>query len=233
MKRPILKAPPPASARYKCAFPGCEKRYVSTDGVRKHARKRHTEWLRNVDEHSSFRDKAYESKPSTYCIMECDEDDEEGSDFGSSWRSEDHGASDNEAPEEEEHEVVTKPTPVAAEPTRLAAITLQMNAEALMPTRLPSVPDFVSLLAQAPIVTMASPDDEPSTPPYSPTRTQTYETPYQEGKKGMEAPHLPFFLLDDPTPEPTKPVPDDYVTEPEGLDPAECDAFVSTLLASF
>ena len=72
MKRPSLKFPPPTGARYKCSFPNCEKRYVSTDGVRKHARKRHTEWLAAVDEHSGLRDKTFESKPSTYCIMEYD-----------------------------------------------------------------------------------------------------------------------------------------------------------------
>ena len=42
----------PANARYRCGFPGCSKRYVSTDGVRKHARKMHSDWLRSVDVHS-------------------------------------------------------------------------------------------------------------------------------------------------------------------------------------
>ena len=63
----------PANARYRCGFPGCSKRYVSTDGVRKHARKMHNDWLRSVDVHSVLRDKSYESKPSTYCIMESGE----------------------------------------------------------------------------------------------------------------------------------------------------------------
>eukprot|EP00320_Phaeocystis_rex_P014159 CAMPEP_0119060970 /NCGR_PEP_ID=MMETSP1178-20130426/4846_1 /TAXON_ID=33656 /ORGANISM="unid sp, Strain CCMP2000" /LENGTH=375 /DNA_ID=CAMNT_0007042133 /DNA_START=44 /DNA_END=1171 /DNA_ORIENTATION=+ len=67
------KVVPPANARYRCGFPGCTKRYVSTDGVRKHARKMHNDWLRTVDVHSVFRDKSYESKPSTYCIMESGE----------------------------------------------------------------------------------------------------------------------------------------------------------------
>ena len=66
---------PPASARYRCGFPGCSKRYASTDGVRKHARKAHNNWLKSVDDHSGLRDKACENKPSTYCIMECDEND--------------------------------------------------------------------------------------------------------------------------------------------------------------
>ena len=43
------KVTPPAGARYRCGFPGCAKRYVSTDGVRKHARKMHADWLRQVD----------------------------------------------------------------------------------------------------------------------------------------------------------------------------------------
>jgi len=73
----------PANARYRCGFPGCSKRYVSTDGVRKHARKMHNDWLRSVDVHSVLRDKSYESKPSTYCIMESGEGDEtaDNSDF--------------------------------------------------------------------------------------------------------------------------------------------------------
>jgi hypothetical protein len=41
--------------------------------VRKHARKMHNDWLRSVDVHSVLRDKTYESKPSTYCIMESGE----------------------------------------------------------------------------------------------------------------------------------------------------------------
>jgi len=69
---------PDASAactpRYRCGFPGCNKRYASTDGVRKHARKTHTQWLKEVDEQSSLRDhKLYGNKPSTYCTMETPE----------------------------------------------------------------------------------------------------------------------------------------------------------------
>ena len=45
-------------------------------GVRKHARKAHSEWLRQVDQTSVLRDKSYESKPSTYCIMEEGEGEE-------------------------------------------------------------------------------------------------------------------------------------------------------------
>ena len=67
----------PANARYRCGFPGCSKRYVSTDGVRKHARKMHSDWLRSVDVHSVLRDKSFESKPSTYCIMESGEGGED------------------------------------------------------------------------------------------------------------------------------------------------------------
>jgi len=49
------------------------KRYASTDGVRKHARKTHTTWLKSVDETSLTRDRETESKPSTYCIAEFDD----------------------------------------------------------------------------------------------------------------------------------------------------------------
>jgi len=61
------------SPKFRCGYPGCSKRYASTDGVRKHARKTHTQWLRDVDEQSALRDhKLYGNKPSTYCIMEAD-----------------------------------------------------------------------------------------------------------------------------------------------------------------
>jgi len=43
------------------------------DGVRKHARKTHTAWLKSVDEASLSRDRETESKPSTYCFMEVDD----------------------------------------------------------------------------------------------------------------------------------------------------------------
>lgn len=75
MRGPLASAPP-AHARYRCGFPGCFRRYASTDGVRKHARKAHSEWLRQVDQTSVLRDKSYESKPSTYCIMEEGEGEE-------------------------------------------------------------------------------------------------------------------------------------------------------------
>ena len=45
----------PANARYRCGFPGCTKRYVSTDGVRKHARKAHAKWLKAKDQDTSDR----------------------------------------------------------------------------------------------------------------------------------------------------------------------------------
>jgi len=34
---------------YTCKFPGCTRQYASTDGVRKHCRKSHSEWLKEVD----------------------------------------------------------------------------------------------------------------------------------------------------------------------------------------
>jgi len=44
---PSREAPQPW-LRYRCRFPGCDHHYASTDGVRKHCRKKHTEWLRNL-----------------------------------------------------------------------------------------------------------------------------------------------------------------------------------------
>ena len=35
--------------RYRCAYPGCTKRYSSTDGVRKHAKKAHHAWIKSID----------------------------------------------------------------------------------------------------------------------------------------------------------------------------------------
>lgn len=68
----MLPTPAPAcGTRYRCGYPCCTKRYASTDGVRKHARKMHPDWLREVDEQSQTRDaKVYGNKPSTYCIAE-------------------------------------------------------------------------------------------------------------------------------------------------------------------
>ena len=34
--------------KYECNFAGCNKRFASTDGVRKHARKSHGEWVCNL-----------------------------------------------------------------------------------------------------------------------------------------------------------------------------------------
>ena len=256
----MLKPVVPTGARYKCSFANCEKRYVSTDGVRKHARKRHTEWLAAVDEHSGMRDKAFESKPSTYCIMEYDDDDVEGSEGGASWRSESL-PSDNEyhappnvtvcAPVMAREVLVCAPP--LAEPTRLASIALEMNAEALMPTSLPSVPDFLRMINQVPAslppLTISS-DDEPNTPPNTPPRSDpVYDTPWMKGCSGPE-PLLPFFLDEAPSkPAAAAVVPerapaggpgaaaergDPGVTEPEDaglLNMAESDAFVSMLLA--
>jgi hypothetical protein len=268
MKRPSLKITAPTGARYKCSFPNCEKRYVSTDGVRKHARKRHTEWLAAVDEHSGLRDKTFESKPSTYCIMEFD--DEDGSEGGASWRSE-SVPSDNESPMPNEavcapcapcapvvaREIVRAP-PIG-EPTRLASIAMEMNAEALMPTSLPSVPDFLRMINQIPVSLpppAISSDDEPNTPPNTPPRSDpAYSTPWTKGLSGPGAgpPIMPFFLDEVPSkptaaagwdrPERAPAAVSDVVatergdpgaTDPEDatlLNMAESDAFVSMLLA--
>lgn len=32
--------------KYACLFPNCTHIYAKTDGVRKHARKKHTEWIK-------------------------------------------------------------------------------------------------------------------------------------------------------------------------------------------
>jgi hypothetical protein len=269
MKRPSLKFPPPTGARYKCSFPNCEKRYVSTDGVRKHARKRHTEWLAAVDEHSGLRDKTFESKPSTYCIMEYDDDEDlEGSEGGGSWRSE-SVPSDNESPEP--NEAVCAPyAPVVArevarappigEPTRLASIAMEMNAEALMPTSLPSVPDFLRMINQIPVSLpppAISSDDEPNTPPNTPPRSDpVYSTPWTKGLSGPGTgpPIMPFFLDEVPSkptaaaagwdrPERAPAAVSDVAAAERGdpgaadfedttlLNMAESDAFVSMLLA--
>merc|ERR1711935_990764 len=64
------------ATRYRCAYPGCKKRYASTDGVRKHARKSHQSWIKNIDTLLETRRTVLEgawpglSKPSTYSIVE-------------------------------------------------------------------------------------------------------------------------------------------------------------------
>ena len=264
MKRPSLKVAAPTGARYKCSFPNCEKRYVSTDGVRKHARKRHTEWLATVDEHSGLRDKAYESKPSTYCFMEFDDDEVEGSEGGASWRSE-SVLSDNESRAPDQAVSVCAPVvareeacaPQIGEPMRLASIALEMNAEALMPTSLPSVPDFLRMINQIPVSLpplAISSDDEPNTPPNTPPRSDpAYSTPWTKGlsEPGAGPPIMPFFLDEVPSKptaaagwdRPERAAVSDVVatergdpgaTDPEDailLNMAESDAFVSMLLA--
>ena len=62
--------------RYRCAYPGCTKRYSSTDGVRKHAKKAHHAWIKSIDAlverggRQAVLEGAGLSKPSTYSIME-------------------------------------------------------------------------------------------------------------------------------------------------------------------
>lgn len=73
--------PQPLITRYRCGFPGCNKRYASTDGVRKHARKTHLDWLKSVDLSAGSRDRHLESKPSTYCHKEEGYADDEGFDI--------------------------------------------------------------------------------------------------------------------------------------------------------
>merc|ERR1712166_1586208 len=62
--------------RFRCAYPGCEKRYSSTDGVRKHAKKSHSSWIKSIDAllegggRQAMLEGAGLSKPSTYSIRE-------------------------------------------------------------------------------------------------------------------------------------------------------------------
>jgi hypothetical protein len=71
-----IVAPTVAPTRYRCAYPGCEKRYSSTDGVRKHAKKAHHSWIKSIDAllegggRQAMLEGAGLSKPSTYSIME-------------------------------------------------------------------------------------------------------------------------------------------------------------------
>ena len=66
----------PIITRYRCAYPGCEKRYSSTDGVRKHAKKSHSSWIKSIDAllegggRQAMLEGAGLSKPSTYSIRE-------------------------------------------------------------------------------------------------------------------------------------------------------------------
>ena len=55
--------------RFRCSYPGCGRKYASTDGCRKHARKEHPTWLARQDAYAGEREPK-ERKPSTYCIRE-------------------------------------------------------------------------------------------------------------------------------------------------------------------
>ena len=37
----------PQTKKFACLYPGCNNTYASTDGVRKHARKQHGDWVKN------------------------------------------------------------------------------------------------------------------------------------------------------------------------------------------
>ena len=70
----LAGAPPPGTSRFRCKFPGCSKLYASTDAVRKHCRKRHLEWLRQIDRYSAH--ERGTPKPALYCVWG-DEDTED------------------------------------------------------------------------------------------------------------------------------------------------------------
>jgi len=72
MRAPKDGAPPPGTSRFRCKFPGCRKLYASTDAVRKHCRKRHLEWLRQIDRYSAH--ERGMPKPALYCVWGDDED---------------------------------------------------------------------------------------------------------------------------------------------------------------
>jgi len=48
-----------------CRFPGCNKGYASTDGVRKHCRKHHADWLADLD--NAMRENNQKHSAATYC----------------------------------------------------------------------------------------------------------------------------------------------------------------------
>jgi len=50
---------------YFCRFPGCNKGYASTDGVRKHCRKHHADWLADLD--SAMRENNQKHSAANYC----------------------------------------------------------------------------------------------------------------------------------------------------------------------
>lgn len=72
MRTPKDGAPPPGTSRFRCKFPGCRKLYASTDAVRKHCRKRHLEWLRQIDRFSAH--ERGMPKPALYCVWGDDDD---------------------------------------------------------------------------------------------------------------------------------------------------------------
>lgn len=36
----------PTNGKYECLYPDCHHRYLRTDGLRKHANKKHREWIK-------------------------------------------------------------------------------------------------------------------------------------------------------------------------------------------
>lgn len=72
MRAPKDGAPPPGTSRFRCKFPGCSKLYASTDAVRKHCRKRHLEWLRQIDRYSAH--ERGTPKPALYCVWGDDDE---------------------------------------------------------------------------------------------------------------------------------------------------------------
>ena len=53
-------------ASYYCAFPNCRRRYSNADHVRKHCRKKHNQWLKEVDAQLRQQGKR---DASSYCVI--------------------------------------------------------------------------------------------------------------------------------------------------------------------
>ena len=68
--------------KYQCKFQSCYKIYKSTDGVRKHARKHHSIWLKEQDKKRNVASIKLQSRCNYYCdiisniLNNNDEDDD-------------------------------------------------------------------------------------------------------------------------------------------------------------
>eukprot|EP00962_Isochrysis_galbana_P029772 scaffold9569_cov142-Isochrysis_galbana.AAC.6 len=65
-EQPDMAAPAPVTTVYVCKFPSCSRSYVSTDGVRKHCRKHHPQWLAKLDEQA--KEGRTHNRSELYCV---------------------------------------------------------------------------------------------------------------------------------------------------------------------